>query len=136
MSPATQHQRSVAPLKHGNTSRVMAEIINQQEVSPQHKEILAQERLDIWKKFQTPTLMLMDEYANFKTLVNMKMLKGEDPTSKEFREWGKFLLDITKELNRLTQVSADTKAKAAVAMSKGFNAEEDDEDIVIEVNGK
>ncbi|GAG89914.1 unnamed protein product [marine sediment metagenome] len=77
--------------------------------------------------------MLMDEYANYKTMINGKLLEGADPSSKEIQASLKLLLDISKEINRLTQVSADKKFEA---FTKDLSP---DGDMVIEVgneNGK
>jgi len=126
MTSAAYHQRCVAPLKHGNNSKIMNDIILKQELTPEQTEALAQERLAVWKKFDTPTLMLMSEYDKWNTLVNLKMMKhGEDLnsiTGKDMRECIRLLLDISKELNRLKTVSADKKFEAFV---KGFNDDED-----------
>ena len=127
MSPQAYHQRCVAPLKDGKQSLIVQEIINKLDLPPEQQKLLSDEKMLIWKRFQTPALMLMDEYANFKTLVNAKMLKGVDPTGKDIRDCLKLLLDISKEINRLSTVSADKKFEA---FSKSFGGEKE---IVIEV---
>jgi len=123
MTPAALHQRTVAPLKHGETSKVMQEIINREELSPEQKEVLAEEKLRLWKKMQTPALMLMDEFVELKTLINAKLMNGNiDITDKSYQALAKLLLELTKETNRLTQVSADKKMEA---FTKSFSSSED-----------
>jgi len=110
LTPAAYDARINNPMKHGNDSKLFSEIIKRQELTGPEQEILIEEKINIWKRFNSPVLMLMDEYSQYKTLINSKLLKGEDPTGRDIRESLKFLLDISKEVNRLTQVSADKKA--------------------------
>ncbi len=130
MSAKAYHQRVMAPMKHGENSALYQAIIERKDLSPEHKEILANEKIRIWKKFDTPAVMLMDEYAQFKTMMNVKMLEGEDPTSKDMRECMKLLLDISKEINRLTHVSADKKMEI---FGKSFSRSNE---IEIEIKGE
>lgn len=127
MTKDAWHQRVTAPLKTGEHSLVMKNIIQKQGLTEKEQEILVDEKISIWKKFNTPALMLMDEYANYKTLVNAKLLAGDDPTSKEIQGCLKLLLDIAKEINRLRTVSADKRFEA---FSKSFSSSDE---IVIDV---
>lgn len=111
-SPGQIHASATNGLTHGNSSKINRMIIRNMGVDPELNTLLEEEKLATWKKFQTPALMLMDEYINFKALVNAKQLQGEDPTGKEIRECLKLLLDISKEVNRLTAVSANKKFEA------------------------
>ena len=122
LSPAAYHQRTVANLKHGGSSRVMQQIIKREELTPEQTEILAEEKMSLWKRMQTPALMLMDEYVELKNVINAKLMSGTmDVTDKEYQALAKILLDLTKETNRLTQVSADKKMEA---FGKAFDEEE------------
>lgn len=129
LSPAAYHQRTVANLKHGNDSAMFNKIIKKQIGDDEELQKEADDfRLALWKKFDTPSILLMDEYTNFRTLVAIKQMKAEDPTNKEIRECLKLLLDISKENNRLTTVSADKKMEA---FTKG--AYDEDFEQVVEV---
>jgi len=114
MTAAAYHQRVMANIsRHGTESSLIYNaVMKEQGLSESQIELLNKEKIAIWKKFDTPSIMLMDEYAMFKTMVNMKMLKGVDPTDKEMRECLRLLLDIAKEINRLRTVSADKKFEA------------------------
>ena len=77
MSASAYHQRVMANMSnHGiENSKVYSAIMKEQGLSPEQIELLNQEKIQIWKKFDTPSIMLMDEYAMFKNMVNAKMLK-------------------------------------------------------------
>lgn len=122
VTPAAYHQRSVAAMKTGETSAIMQQIIGKEELTPEQTELLAQERLSLWKKMQTPAIMLMDEYIDLKTMINAKLINGKmDISHKEYTALAKLLLDISKEVNRLTQVSADKKMEV---FDKGWSGDD------------
>jgi len=126
MSPAAHAQRmDASPMVR---DQMFKEIIQRQEgMTPELQKQLEARKLQIWKQFNTPALMLIDEYARFKTLVEMKQLQSKDPTNKEIRECLRLLLDISKEVNRLSTVSADKKFEA---MTKSFSRSDE---IVVDV---
>lgn len=124
MSASAYHQRVMANMnRHGKeSSKIYQAVMHEQGLDAEQVEILNEEKINIWKKFDTPSIMLMDEYAFFKTMINAKLLKGQDPTGKETRECLKLLLDIGKEINRLRSVSADKKYEA---FTKNFSTSKD-----------
>jgi len=128
-SAATYHQRVMANMsKCGNEgSKIYQAVMKEQGLSEEQITILQEEKINIWKKFDTPSIMLMREYADFKTMVNAKMLKGDDPTDKDMRECLKLLLDIAKEINRLEAVP---KSQKFDAFTKSFGG---DKEIVFDV---
>jgi hypothetical protein len=121
-SPATYHQRCIAPLRTGEYSSVMNNIIKKQGLTEEETKVLSEERQNIWKKMQTPAIMLMDEYVDLKTLISMKRVQGNDILGKEVLKATELLLSISKEINRLTTVSADKKMEV---FAKSWNGEED-----------
>jgi len=134
MTSAAYHQRSIAALKHGKKSTIFNQIIKQQEgLNDAQQKALEEFRLDLWKKFDTPSLMLMDEYATFRTLVAAKQLSTTDATSKDIRECLRLLLDISKEINRLSTVSADKKFDAFTKNAYDDDFEMEMNDVEVEV---
>lgn len=131
MSSAALHQRTVAPLKDGARSVVMQEVVNKMELTPEQTEMLAEERLRTWKRLNTPALFIADQFIDIKTVVDAKLMQGMDPTSKDYREMMKLMLEFTKEYNKLTQVTADKKMEA---FSKSFSTSDDDKDIVFDID--
>ena len=127
MTPAAYHQRTVANLKNGSRSKIFQNIIKgQTSDNPELQQDIEEFRLGLWKKFDSPAIMLMEEYANFRSLVALKQLKEEDPTNKEIRECLKLLVDISKEINRLNAVPAEKKFEA-------FTKNAYDEDFEIDI---
>ena len=109
---------------------IFKEIVKRQEgMTPELQEKLEDHKLRIWKSFDNPSMMLVSEYADFKALLALKQLQAKDPTNKDIRECMKLLLDIAKEVNRLTQVSADKKAEV---FTKSFSRSE--EEIVVDMD--
>jgi len=110
---ATLHQRTVAPLKSGKYSKFVQNVIEKQGLTPQETEVLSLERQELWKKMQTPVIMLMDEYVDLKTLIQARQLsKDGEILGKDVLSASKLLLDISKEINRLTQVTNKDKFEA------------------------
>jgi len=130
VSPSAWHQRVVNNHNRFGGGRVYREVVKGLGLSGEHEVLLEEERLACWKRFQTPALMLMDEYVNLKGLVHAKLLAGADPTGKDLIAMSKLLLDISKELNRLTSVSADKKFEV---FSRSFSTGGDD--LVVDVSG-
>lgn len=127
-SPATYHQRCMAHLKDGKDSNIVQYIINKKGLTEEETQVLSQERVKLWKNMQTPVLLLMNEYSDLKTLINLERMRNEEILSKDVLKASELLLNIAKEMNRLTTVSADKKMEA---WSKSWNGEED---ITIEMN--
>ena len=124
MSAAAYNQRVMANInRHGKeSSQIYQAVMKEQGLTPEQVEMLNKDKIAIWKKFDTPSIMLMDEYAFFKTMINAKLLKGQDPTGKETRECLKLLLDISKDISRLSTVSADKKYEA---FTKNFSTSDE-----------
>lgn len=129
-SPSKFHAKAVAGLKTGEQSSVMRAIVNQLELTPEHTQLLAEERLRVWKQLDTPSLFLANQFVDVKTLIDAKLLSGLQPGSKEYIELMKLLLEFNKEYNRLTQVSADKKAEA---FARSFSRSDD---VVIDISEK
>jgi len=129
MSAEAWHHRVCAPLRSGNSSKIMDAVFENLGVPDDKRELLIERKMDIWKRFQTPVLMLVEEYTNLKVAYEAKLLVGSDPSSKELLNMTKVLLEISKEINRLTQVSANKKFEA---FTKKFDSE-GSEDLIIEV---
>ena len=120
--------RRQAALNRTGKSYIIDKAIQDSGLSESQKEALAAERKELWRKLSSPALLLTDEYAEIKTLINIKRLQGGDYLSKDLITASKLLLDISKEINRLTQVSADKKVDL---LSRNFNG---DDDIVFDIN--
>lgn len=129
MTPAAYNQRVAAPMKHGERSAVMKSIVDNFGLSEEKKRVLEDQQIQLWKDMSTPAMLLMKEYSFFRTMIDAKMLAGADPTDKDIISSMKLLLDISKEVNRLTQVSADKKVDV---LAKNFN-NPDKEDVVYDI---
>ena len=132
MSPSAYNQRAVnAANIHGKSAIIDKVIDNSEDLSPENKILLKEERTRLWRKLSAPVLLLTDQYSEIKTLINLKRLEGKDVLGKDLMTASKLLLEISKEINRLTQVSADKKMDV---YSKSFNTEKGGmEDIVIDL---
>lgn len=124
VTPEAYHQRVANNVQRFGykTSKIYKEIMDKQGLTPDQMKKLEENSLAFWKEMQTPALMLAKQLDEYKTFLYAKMMQGMDPTSKDVREWGKLMLELTKEINRLTQVSADKKMDV---MSKSMSRAED-----------
>ena len=122
MSPAAVEQRRQQMYKLNGKSFIIEQAITDSKLSKEQKDSIRLERLDMWKKLSSPVLLLTDQYAEIKTLIDIKRLEDGEYLGKDILSATKILLDISKEINRLTQVSADKKIDL---ISKNFNADDD-----------
>ena len=129
VTPAALEQKRVNMANINGKSYIIDKVIQDANLSDEQQLVLKEERTQLWKKLSSPVLLLTDEYAEIKTLINLKRVKGEDVLSKDILSASKLLLEIAKEVNRLTQVSADKKLDV---YAKSWN--KDTEDIVINVS--
>lgn len=129
MTPSAWHQRVLASMKDGNSSKVLNAIFNNIGISETNKAIIEEEQLKRWKLLGTPTALLMSEYNKWATIIDAKLVSGLNPTDSEILQASKHLLDLAKEINRLTQVTAKDKLEV---FSKRFDSE-NAEDIVYDV---
>ena len=107
LSPEAYIQRCHAPLKDGTHSKVWKEIIEMDDDSGEWSELFKQYKLEAWKKLGSPLMFIAEEVANMKAYFDMLMYNGK--LNKEtFLKYQKVLLEFVKEINKYTQVSADT----------------------------
>ena len=133
MSPDAWHQRVSAWMRTpqgSSSSYIMDNVVKRFELSAEETEALADEKIRLWKKLGTPALFIADEFINLRTYMNAKLMKGLDPTSKEFERMSRLFLDFMKEYNRLTQVSAKDQLEV---FTKNFASEKNDFEYVVEV---
>ena len=129
MSPSAIEQRRVNAANINGKSYIVDRVTEGMELSEEDKTFLKEERVRLWKKLSSPVLLLADEYAELKSYINLKRIKDKDILGRDVLAASKILLEIAKEVNRLTQVSADKKLDV---YSKSWNKES--EDIVINVS--
>lgn len=122
MSNMALDQRRQNALKINGKSYIIDNAIKDSSLTSDQKEAIQFERKEIWRKLSSPAILLADEYAELKTLINIKRMESGEYLSKDLLSASKVLLDISKEINRLTQVSADKKIDL---ISKNFNAEDE-----------
>jgi len=126
MSALALQQRIAANLKEGGHSKTLKAILNNMGMSEENQKELEIAQIQIWKDMQTPVALLTKEYAFFRSILDAKMMSGVDPTDKDIMNCMKLLLDISKEVNRLSQLSAKDKVDV---LSRNWS----DGDIVIDM---
>jgi hypothetical protein len=128
VTPAVM-QRIYASLPQ-NRTKFIEKVIATQGLTPEETKQLSDLRMDLWKTLGSPTLLLMTEYTDLKTLIMAKQMKGGEILGADILQASKLLLDISKEMNRLTTLSAKDKADLA---THAFDIVNPDKDIVFDV---
>ena len=110
MSDKAWNQRVLAPLKSGEHSKIFKEIIAK-ELDGKYGDEIAQLKLEFWKRTSSsPALALLDLASELYSFIQVERLQHPDkPISKNVVSATKSLVDIMKELSRISLVSADKK---------------------------
>jgi len=110
LSPEARVQRQLAPLKHGKYSQVMSKVIKENDKKDVFDGELEKYKLEAWRKLAAnPAMFLAERLVTMEAFVNSKLANG-DIDDETFIKYQRLLLDFAKEVNKYSQVSADTKA--------------------------
>ena len=114
MSVKAYNQRVLAGLKNGKHSKFFNKIVLREKNDPKYGEELAGLKLEFWKRTNnSPALALLDLASELYAFIEAERLrhveKGEGFLSKDVLTATKNLVDIMKELSRVSMVSADKK---------------------------
>jgi hypothetical protein len=131
MTPSAYNQRMANLMKFGmNKDKLLKNLIEKEGLTEDETKLLIEERINLAKRMSMPAVMLMDEYIFLKTMMNVKLMKGRDVLEKDMLNAARILLEISKEINRLTTVSAE---KQYDAFTRSLN-DSDKDDFVINVD--
>ncbi len=114
LSAKAYNQRVLAPLKDGKHSAFFNKIVLREKNDPKYGEELAGLKLEFWKRTNnSPALALLDLASELYAFIEAERLrhveKGDGFLSKDVITATKSLVDIMKELSRVSMVSADKK---------------------------
>jgi len=123
MSPAAWNQRVLAPMKKGSYSKIFNTIIEKEAKDPQFGEDLKRFKLEFWKRTaNSPALALLDIASELYAFIELERSKsvseGDGVLNKSVLQATRALVDIMKELSRVSMVSADKKAEFLRDMDK------------------
>ena len=108
------NQRVLAPLKKGSFSKVFNEIVEREVSDSKFGEELKRLKLEFWKRTaNSPALVLLDVASELYSFIQLARLKsvedGRGVLNKQLVSATKALVDVLKELSRISLVSADKK---------------------------